>query len=75
MTTLSEPYRIEGQICVIGASVGICLAGPDMTIERITEEADRALYVAKREGKGRFVLGSYAERPSTAEGSGAKALV
>lgn len=73
VTTLSEPYRIEGQICVIGASVGICLAGPDMTIERITEEADRALYVAKREGKGRFALGSHAEVPFMA-GQGSDAV-
>lgn len=61
--TLSEPYRVDGQICIIGASVGICLVRSDMTVERIIEEADRALYVAKREGKGRFALGSQVEVP------------
>ncbi|MGV3551694.1 diguanylate cyclase domain-containing protein [Rhizobium sp.] len=61
VTALSEPYRVDGQICVIGASVGICLVRPDMTVEHIIEEADHALYVAKREGKGRFALGSQAE--------------
>jgi diguanylate cyclase (GGDEF)-like protein/PAS domain S-box-containing protein len=71
VTALSEPYRIDGQICVIGASVGICLVRPDMSVERIIEDADRALYVAKREGKGRFAIGSISERPMAAKlGSG-----
>lgn len=57
VASLSEPYLVDGQTCTIGASIGICLAQPDMTVERIIDEADRALYAAKREGKGRFVLG------------------
>lgn len=64
---LSEPYRVEGQTCVIGASAGICLVRPEMTVERIIEEADHALYVAKRDGKGRFALGSHAEAAPIAD--------
>lgn len=63
VTALSAPYDVDGQICTIGASIGICLVRPDMTVERIIEEADHALYVAKRSGKGRFVLGSRPEQP------------
>jgi diguanylate cyclase (GGDEF)-like protein/PAS domain S-box-containing protein len=60
---LSEPYADDGRTCSIGASIGICLVRPGMTAERIIEEADRALYAAKREGKGRFIVGSGTERP------------
>lgn len=56
VTTLSEPYEIDGRNLRVGASVGICLARPDLMPERIVEEADRALYAAKRDGKGRYVL-------------------
>lgn len=56
VTTLSEPYEIGGRSCRVGASVGVCLASPDLMPERVVEEADRALYAAKRDGKGRFVL-------------------
>lgn len=56
VTALSEPYEIEGQSCRIGASIGICLARPELMPERVVEEADRALYAAKRDGKGRYVL-------------------
>jgi diguanylate cyclase (GGDEF)-like protein/PAS domain S-box-containing protein len=55
---LSAPYDIDGRTCMIGASIGICWVRPDAASERIIEEADHALYVAKREGKGRFVLAS-----------------
>lgn len=55
---LSEPYEIDGRTCAIGASIGICWVRPDAAPERIIEEADHALYAAKRRGKGRFVLAS-----------------
>ena len=56
VATLSEPYEIDGRVCRIGASIGICLARPDLIPEHIVEQADRALYTAKRNGKGRYVL-------------------
>ncbi|MFN4114364.1 MAG: EAL domain-containing protein [Sphingomonadaceae bacterium] len=52
---LSQPYSIEGQRVVIGASVGIAIS-PDngVTSETIIRNADLALYAAKDGGRGRF---------------------
>ena len=52
---LSQPYSIEGQRVVIGASVGIAVS-PDngLTSESIIRNADLALYAAKDGGRGRY---------------------
>ena len=70
VTKLSKPYAVGSHVCDIGASVGICWVKTDMTLERIIEEADRALYIAKREGKGRYVLGSLCEQPPVIDEDG-----
>jgi diguanylate cyclase (GGDEF)-like protein/PAS domain S-box-containing protein len=52
VTLLSEPYEIDGQQCVIGASVGIALAPADgETAEQLLGNADMALYQAKEDGR------------------------
>ncbi|MGH6836968.1 MAG: bifunctional diguanylate cyclase/phosphodiesterase, partial [Methylocella sp.] len=52
---LSEPYDIDGQEVVIGASVGIALAPADgETAEQLLGNADMALYQAKQGGRGAF---------------------
>ena len=52
---LSQPYSIEGQRVVIGASVGIAIAPDDGdSSEAIIRNADLALYAAKDGGRGRF---------------------
>ena len=52
---LSQPYSLEGQSVVIGASVGIALAPDDgVTGEALIRNADLALYAAKDLGRGRF---------------------
>ena len=52
---LSQPYLIEGQRVVIGASVGIAIAPENgVTSESIIRNADLALYAAKDGGRGRF---------------------
>lgn len=58
---LSEPYLVGGRQCEVGASVGICVAEPRSSVDHVIEEADRALYEAKRQGKGRFVCRSIRE--------------
>jgi diguanylate cyclase (GGDEF)-like protein/PAS domain S-box-containing protein len=55
VTLLSEPYDIEGQQVVIGASVGIALAPADgETAEQLLGNADIALYQAKEDGRRNF---------------------
>ncbi|MBX3619237.1 MAG: diguanylate cyclase [Rhizobacter sp.] len=55
VSTLGEPFEIEGKTLCIGASVGLALArhGQD-TVQSLTQRADVALYRAKRAGRGRF---------------------
>jgi diguanylate cyclase (GGDEF)-like protein/PAS domain S-box-containing protein len=52
---LSEPYDIDGQQVVIGASAGIALAPADgETAEQLLGNADMALYRAKEDGRRTF---------------------
>ncbi len=52
---LSQPFSIDGQQVVIGASVGIALAPDDgSTSEELIRNADLALYAAKDGGRGRY---------------------
>lgn len=52
VTLLSEPYDIDGQRIVIGASAGIALAPADgETSELLLKNADMALYRAKEDGR------------------------
>ncbi|MDE1468331.1 EAL domain-containing protein [Aurantiacibacter sp. D1-12] len=53
--SLSQPYSIDGQRVVIGASVGIAIA-PDhgRSSEELIRNADLALYAAKDGGRGRY---------------------
>ncbi len=53
--SLSQPYAIEGQRVMIGASIGIAVA-PDNgdNSDDLVRNADLALYAAKDGGRGRF---------------------
>ncbi len=54
IVNLSQPYSIDSQRVVIGASVGIALAPDDgSTPEALIRNADLALYAAKDGGRGR----------------------
>ncbi|KLE33592.1 diguanylate cyclase [Aurantiacibacter gangjinensis] len=55
INSLSQPYSIDGQRVVIGASVGIATCPDDgMTSEELIRNADLALYAAKDGGRGRL---------------------
>ncbi len=55
INSLSQPYTIEGQRVVIGASVGIAIAPDDgESSDDIIRNADLALYAAKDGGRGRL---------------------
>jgi diguanylate cyclase (GGDEF)-like protein len=54
-TALQSPVEIDGVEHAVHASFGIALyPGDAMTIDALMEEADRALYRAKREGRNRW---------------------
>ena len=53
ITSLSQPYRIEGTQVVIGASIGVALCPDDgITSDALVRNADLALYAAKGDGRG-----------------------
>ncbi|MGB3502321.1 MAG: EAL domain-containing protein [Mesorhizobium sp.] len=55
ISVLSQPYDIDGQVMVIGASIGIAIAPTDGdSADELLKNADMALYRAKDEGRGTF---------------------
>ncbi len=55
ISSLSQPYTVEGTRCVIGASVGIAISPFDgRTPDDLIRSADMSLYAAKGAGRGRF---------------------
>jgi diguanylate cyclase (GGDEF)-like protein len=52
---VSEPYSIDSQHLVIGASVGIAIAsGKDADPDQLLKNADLAMYRAKADGRGAY---------------------
>lgn len=52
---LSARYQLEGDHAIVGASVGIAVANPDLcTADMLLRNADLALYKAKEGGRGAF---------------------
>ena len=65
VTRLSEPYDIDGQQAVIGASAGIALAPADgETSEQLLANADMALYQAKEDGRRTYAFTAPAWAPA-----------
>jgi diguanylate cyclase (GGDEF)-like protein len=54
--TLTEPMDLDGQVVMIGASVGIALGTGPEGAEELIHRADLAMYRAKTEGKGRTAV-------------------
>ncbi len=53
--SLSQPYSIDGQRVVIGASLGIARSPANgVTSEALVRNSDLALYAAKDRGRGRY---------------------
>jgi diguanylate cyclase (GGDEF)-like protein/PAS domain S-box-containing protein len=53
---LSVPFALEGRTVVTGASVGIAHATMRSTADSLLNEADTAMYAAKRSGRGRYIV-------------------
>lgn len=61
-TLLSQPFDIEGDTIILGASIGVSLFPDDGgDIETLIKRADAAMYVAKEAGKNRVALHSSPE--------------
>jgi len=55
ISSLSQPYSVEGNRCIIGASIGVAISPFDgLGSEDLVKSADLALYEAKGNGRGRF---------------------
>jgi len=53
LARIEQPMRHEGQPCRVSASIGLTVAGPGISPDRLLSDADRALYASKRGGRGR----------------------
>lgn len=51
---LSERYKIDNHLVEIGASVGIAMTLPGISVDTLMKNADMALYRAKADGRGTF---------------------
>jgi len=52
---LAEPYEVDGQEVVVGASIGVAIApGDGHDPDQLIKNADMALYRAKADGRGVF---------------------
>jgi diguanylate cyclase (GGDEF)-like protein/PAS domain S-box-containing protein len=54
LEAISNPFEVKGHILAIGASIGISIFPDDANnAEELIQQADSAMYVAKREGRNR----------------------
>ena len=55
ISSLSQPYSVDGHRCIIGASIGVAMSPFDgVASDELIRNADLALYAAKDAGRGRF---------------------
>jgi diguanylate cyclase (GGDEF)-like protein len=53
ISALGMPYKLAGHTVIVGASIGIALAGDEgMNADTLLKNADMALYQAKAQGRG-----------------------
>jgi diguanylate cyclase (GGDEF)-like protein len=55
LASLRQPFRIDGRLLSLGASLGVVEPGPDeagLTADVLLHRADGAMYAGKRRGKG-----------------------
>lgn len=57
---LSVPFSLHGNEVTVGASIGIALNVPGISIDQLMKNADAAMYSAKSSGRGRCQ--TYADR-------------
>ncbi|HEX6107344.1 MAG TPA: EAL domain-containing protein [Gemmatimonadales bacterium] len=52
-TAMAHPFTLSGNLVQVSVSIGVAIAGPEDTADDLLRNADVAMYVAKRRGKGR----------------------
>jgi diguanylate cyclase (GGDEF)-like protein len=52
---LDTPIKIADQACLVGVSIGIAIGNQDSTSDALLQAADRAMYLAKKTGRGGFL--------------------
>jgi diguanylate cyclase (GGDEF)-like protein/PAS domain S-box-containing protein len=52
-TAMAHPFTLSGNLVQVSVSIGVATAGPGDTADDLLRNADVAMYVAKRRGKGR----------------------
>jgi diguanylate cyclase (GGDEF)-like protein/PAS domain S-box-containing protein len=50
---MGHPFTLSGNLVQVSVSIGVATAGPGETADDLLRNADVAMYVAKRRGKGR----------------------
>ncbi|MET0855653.1 MAG: diguanylate cyclase [Telluria sp.] len=63
LDVLKKPFSVCGQSVLVSASIGVALGGADATADKLTHEADAALYSSKRKGKSQFCVIALAAKP------------
>jgi diguanylate cyclase (GGDEF)-like protein len=63
VAAIEEPFTIHDEVVLIGASIGIAYSHSDSTAEELVNDADRAMYRAKAEGRSRYVVFSATDEP------------
>lgn len=67
LSSVSVPFEIDGVSMGVGCSIGISHYPTDgEAVEVLLEKADRAMYQAKREGKGRYHMFASGDHPGGA---------
>ncbi|MDQ1422897.1 MAG: hypothetical protein QOD72_395 [Acidimicrobiaceae bacterium] len=62
---LEEPFTIHDEVVLIGASIGVAFSDTGAaSAAALVENADRAMYHAKREGRGRYVVFAATKEPN-----------
>lgn len=56
LTAASSPVLVLGVEMQMSVSIGIAVSSPDVPGEELLQEADQAMYAAKRNGRGRYVI-------------------
>jgi diguanylate cyclase (GGDEF)-like protein/PAS domain S-box-containing protein len=66
LAALAQPFTVSSRPLLVSASIGIVFAGEQSSFQSLSQQADLALYSAKRSGKNRFSLVSEATQAAQA---------